>query len=585
MFRVAPASASGATAGAGSSTAPTVASHATKGPRQYPFRLNFYQRPPTHEVTIEQFELWAIDRLRVLAEVESSQARNRSWPEMREAVLAMAKKYLPLNSTTAGSGGGVDLTQERMKDHVSHFVLRLAFCRSEDLRRRFLKAESTLFRLRFDTDDAAEREAFLQTLNFDWVQVSSEEKQANKDALLATTPWLKATFDNESFFKVHWTRVADLVEKRRVFLQAGTAWVPMREQSSLVVTEFQTRLSRDLELTARALPRLDEDDRLLPVLAHLSLGFIAGVSSDYSDSAIKLEDGGHISASHVDALVRKHAPLCMRNLHESLRRDKHLKHYGRLQYNLFLKDMGLPIEEALLFWRRSFANKTDEQFSKEYKYNIRHGYGLEGKRVNYPAKSCVRIITQDQPGPQDNHGCPFRHFSPANLSAALATHYGLAPAEQSEILTAVKAEHYHVGCTRLFELTHAKKGIRKGDGLGNGESVNHPNRYFERSWEVSRESGDVQMEADPDDSMAQEEERRKKLQQGVASQEPKDEFDDETMDELMRAAADQGQTQWAGAAVGTGSAARPIPGPFDDEDRKPVIGSAEAGDVVMQEAP
>jgi hypothetical protein len=62
-------------------------------------------------------------------------------------------------------------------------------------------------------------------------------------------------------------------------------------------------------------------------------------------------------------------------------------------------------------------------------------------------------------------------------------------------------------------------------------------------------------------------------------------FDDETMDELMRAAADQGQTQWAGAAVGTGSAARPIPGPFDDEDRKPVIGSAEAGDVVMQEAP
>jgi DNA primase large subunit len=42
--------------------------------------------------------------------------------------------------------------------------------------------------------------------------------------------------------------VADLVEKRRVFLQAGTAWVPMREQSSLVVTEFQTRLSRDLEV-------------------------------------------------------------------------------------------------------------------------------------------------------------------------------------------------------------------------------------------------------------------------------------------------------------------------------------------------
>lgn len=92
-----------------------------------------------------------------------------------------------------------------------------------------------------------------------------------------------------------------------------------------------------IQLTARALPRLDEDDRLLPVLAHLSLGFIAGVTSDYSDSAVKLDDGSNITAAHVDALIRKHAPMCMRNLHENLRRDKHLKHYGRLQYNLFLK--------------------------------------------------------------------------------------------------------------------------------------------------------------------------------------------------------------------------------------------------------
>lgn len=36
----------------------------TKGPRRYPFRLNLYDKPPIHEVTIEQFEIWAIDRLR-----------------------------------------------------------------------------------------------------------------------------------------------------------------------------------------------------------------------------------------------------------------------------------------------------------------------------------------------------------------------------------------------------------------------------------------------------------------------------------------------------------------------------------------
>lgn len=143
-------------------------------------------------------------------------------------------------------------------------------------------------------------------------------------------------------------------------------------------------------MTARALPRLDEDDRIVPLLSHLSLGFIAGVSSDASRSAIQGIDGGKLTADMVDALVRQHAPMCMRNLHESLHSNGHLRHYGRLQYNLFLKDIGLPLKEALIFWRRSFRSMSDDKFNKEYKYNIRHGYGLEGKRISYPAKRRVQ---------------------------------------------------------------------------------------------------------------------------------------------------------------------------------------------------
>ena len=32
--------------------------------QEYPHRLNFYTFPPTAEITLEQFEQWAIDRLR-----------------------------------------------------------------------------------------------------------------------------------------------------------------------------------------------------------------------------------------------------------------------------------------------------------------------------------------------------------------------------------------------------------------------------------------------------------------------------------------------------------------------------------------
>lgn len=38
--------------------------------QDYPHRLNFYDVPPTAEITLEQFEQWAIDRLKSALESE-----------------------------------------------------------------------------------------------------------------------------------------------------------------------------------------------------------------------------------------------------------------------------------------------------------------------------------------------------------------------------------------------------------------------------------------------------------------------------------------------------------------------------------
>lgn len=90
--------------------------------------LTSYDLPPLYDVTIEEFETCALDRLRILAEIESSHARNRSWDELKNATNAQCEKYLPLSATI--SRRYADLDTERKKDHLSHFVLRLAFCRS-----------------------------------------------------------------------------------------------------------------------------------------------------------------------------------------------------------------------------------------------------------------------------------------------------------------------------------------------------------------------------------------------------------------------------------------------------------------------
>ncbi len=181
----------------------------------------------------------------MLAEIESCQARNKPYAELSKHMQEHLKTHLPLSSNTALSA---DHAAERGKDHLSHFVLRLAFCRSEELRRRFVKVETMLFKLRLEADDAREREAFLDSLQLDWRAVSDNEKDRLKPMLQAASPKTRKNWERERFYRVPWHKVLDLVERRRVYLEAGYAYVPAAEQSSLVLAEFSSRLEKQMQV-------------------------------------------------------------------------------------------------------------------------------------------------------------------------------------------------------------------------------------------------------------------------------------------------------------------------------------------------
>jgi hypothetical protein len=90
-------------------------------------RKHRYHQPPTENITLEEFETCAIDRLYILTEIESCYARNRPFEELKKITKLQCDKHVPLDHNSAITK---DRDSQRKKDITGHFVLRLAFCRS-----------------------------------------------------------------------------------------------------------------------------------------------------------------------------------------------------------------------------------------------------------------------------------------------------------------------------------------------------------------------------------------------------------------------------------------------------------------------
>lgn len=435
----------------------------------YATRLSFYRVPPNLGISLSSFEEWAIDRLKVLTKIQQAQQSGKMNIKEFEAVIKPAlEQFMPLSSNNAlRTKSKETIDQERQKDHYSHFILRLVYCRTPDLRKVFVERERLLFRYRLSCEDAADRDAFIQSLEFDWEVVSESE-------LASIRPFLDSTTNNsrETFVKVDWQRVTDLVDARRVFLKGGKAYVPSSLQQNLVVSEFTSRLNQALDASALLLSRMDEATRLTPILDHLAT---FGVTETFA-SAEALD--GRVGPSNIDENV-KHMPLCMSQLHQRLRQKNHLKHDGRFQYGLFIKGLGFSVDEALQFWRDAFKT-TDDKFNKEYQYNILHNYGLKGSGKNYAPKDCKSIIANNPPSNSADlvHGCPYRSMKPEALINKLR-HMGIEDRQElNRIEDQVKNTNYHGACSRVLELTHP--GVKVGD-----EVIQHPNDYFLKAFSHS----------------------------------------------------------------------------------------------------
>uniref|UniRef100_A0A2K6CHF8 DNA primase large subunit n=2 Tax=Cercopithecinae TaxID=9528 RepID=A0A2K6CHF8_MACNE len=111
----------------------------------YPHCLQFYLQPPSENISLIEFENLAIDRVKLLKSVENLGVSYVKGTEQYQSKLESELRKLKFSYRENLE----DEYEPRRRDHISHFILRLAYCQSEELRRWFIQQEMDLLRFRF----------------------------------------------------------------------------------------------------------------------------------------------------------------------------------------------------------------------------------------------------------------------------------------------------------------------------------------------------------------------------------------------------------------------------------------------------
>ena len=139
-------------------------------------------------------------------------------------------------------------------------------------------------------------------------------------------------------------------------MHKGMLYVNKQEHLSVLITEdFKRRLGKLLDYSHKYLPTICKDARMKDLLWNVS-------NKDLIDFEYNPQDNPHrgkIILQNIDFYATSHFPPCMLQLHRMLRTNHHLKHFGRLQYGLFLKGVGFSLDESLHLWKSEFVKSPD----------------------------------------------------------------------------------------------------------------------------------------------------------------------------------------------------------------------------------
>lgn len=430
-----------------------------------------YADKPQYEVTIQQLVNYAHHRFRLHEEIlllESINERNI------ENIINHMKTYnFPLNARDKSIPNGSKLPEgeeptlfDKFKfDEISFYALLLVSLQSEANMRNFKDCERKIFQARLVSmkpGHSTPVEAILNDIDQSIFNISNP-------------PLNPLNYIEDDHFSFPFEIILPYINPAKPDMRNGMINIPLNsiDDNSMSITSLL------VDLYGKYL------DRMLPsyIQAGVKNSDIAEIALELFNlktgafNAQKRSDLAKVTLADLDVVSRSFPP-CMWAMREFLHVHHKLFFDGRLQFGLFLKGIGLTLNESLQFWRQEMAGEIGlDKFDKQYAYNIRYNYGKEGQGKSFNPYSCAGINAKPAPTDGNCHGCPFRQMSKERMKQIITKINPKISPVDIESIAAKTPEHPQIACKMFFETLH---GSNSYDETG----IVHPNEYFNKSEEL-----------------------------------------------------------------------------------------------------
>ena len=388
--------------------------------------MTFYLKPPRGDISLEKLEDLALKRWKFLCILKDHYCHS-SADQFHENL----SNFGHLSEATM---------ENNPKDRVSHFILRLVMSQINDysLKSKWIELETLLFSYRlnemFDDDLAQSLKDVIRHLSVFESSNDNFEIFAQSLSKILEEGMLHENERNKNAeFKVPFDLVPSLVSKRTVELEFGQAKITTKNVIPFLHCLFSQLIRSSLKQHQSDLSygTGDDDYRMVDLIRRIKDQVsLPKIPTKYNngDTILKAQDIETISQDF---------PLCFRRVHQNLKTNHRIGHHARIAYTLFLKEIGLSLEESLQFWSHYYSKDSKSHTTrgdykqpqcshswqknhKKFEYSINHLYGNVGSSKNYSAHSCSTIANRSV-SIHEELTCPFNDFDIEDLGTLLST--------------------------------------------------------------------------------------------------------------------------------------------------------------------